>query len=169
MARQSYRRIRQKDKVSEDVLKVRSLIILLVIVVLVSVGLYFLTDTMIKKEANKNNEEVSTEINYDIATIGTMFNRIESEYYVLLYSNEEDGSDLNSVLDSYRSSDNYVKTYYVDLDNKFNSSVLGSELEKTPKSSEEVKVNGATLYKMVEGKVTECISGIEEITKKLES
>ena len=169
MARQSYRRIRQKDKVSEDVLKVRSLIILLVIVVLVSVGLYFLTDTMIKKEANKNNEEVSTEINYDIATIGTMFNRIESEYYVLLYSNEEDGSDLNSVLDSYRSSDNYVKTYYVDLDNKFNSSVLGTELEKTPKSSEEVKVNGATLYKIVEGKVTECISGIEEITKKLES
>lgn len=169
MARQSYRRIRQKDRVSEDVLKVKSLIILFVIVVLVSVGIYFLTDVMIKKETSNNKEEVNTEINYDIATVGTMFNRIESEYYVLLYSNKDDGNELNSVLDSYRSSDNYIKTYYVDLDNKFNNGVLGEELVKEPKNSEEVKVNGATLYKIVEGKVTECISGIDKIKEKLES
>ena len=169
MARQSYRRIRQKDRVSEDVLKVKTLIILLVIVILVSVGVYFLTDAMIKKESSTNQEEVNTEINYDVATIGTMFNRIESEYNVLLYSNEEDGSDLNSVLDSYRSSDNYIKTYYIDLDNKFNNSVLGDELVTLPKNSEEVKVNGATLYKIVNGKVTDCISGVDEIIKMLES
>lgn len=169
MVRQSYRRIRQKDKVSEDVLKVRNLVILLIIVILISIGVYFLTDTMIKREASNNNEEINTEINYDIATVGTMFNRIESEYYVLLYSNEEDGNELNSILDSYRSSDNYVKTYYVDLDNKFNSNVLGDKLEKKPKNSEDVKVNGATLYKIVDGKVTDCIDGIEKIVEKLES
>ena len=43
------------------------------------------------------------------------------------------------------------------------------DLVKEPKNSEEVKVNGATLYKIVEGKVTECISGIDKIKEKLES
>lgn len=168
MTRKSARRIRQGNKVSEDVLQVKTSIILFIIVVLVCVGIYFLTDTMIKKEANSNNKIKETTINYDIATVGTMFNRIESEYFVLLYSNKDDGSKLNNVLDTFRSSDNYVKTYYIDLDNKFNKDVLGDELVKEPKTSNEVKVKGATLYKIKDGKVIDCIIGEDEITKKLE-
>lgn len=161
------KRIRQSKTVSEDILKIRTLFIILVIVILVCVGIYFLTDTLIKRESSSNNVQNNVEISYDIATVGTMFNRIESEYFVLLYSNQDDGKDLNGVLDSYRSSDEYVKTYYVDLDNKFNSSVLGDTLEKEPKNSSEVKVNGATLYKIKDSKVIECISGVDEITNIL--
>ena len=105
---------------------------------------------------------------YDIATIGTMFNRIEDEYYVLLYSNKEDGTLLNSLLDSYRSKDEYVKTYYIDLDKKINSIALGDKLVKEPKNSNEVKVKGATLYKIKKAKVVECISSLEDIVKFLE-
>ena len=161
------KKVKQSKIVSEDVERVRNLIVLLVVVVLVCVGLFFLTEKMIEKETKLNEKEQVTEIDYDIATIGTMFNRSEKEYYVLLYSNNEDGSKLNSVLDSYRSSDNYIKTYYVDLDLKVNSSVLGDIYNKKPSNSNEVKVTGATLYKINNGKVIEAYNGVESIKEIL--
>ena len=161
------KKVKQSKIVSEDVERVRNLIVLLVVVVLVCVGLFFLTEKMIEKETKLNEKEQVTEIDYDIATIGTMFNRSEKEYYVLLYSNNEDGSKLNSVLDSYRSSDNYIKTYYVDLDLKVNSSVLGDIYNKKPSNSNEVKLTGATLYKINNGKVIEAYNGVESIKEIL--
>lgn len=155
--------LKQQKVVSEDVVQVKTLIILLLIVGVVCVGIYFLTDTMIKKESSKDNTTNEVKIDYDIATIGTMFNRIEDEYYVLMYSNEENGSDLNSVLDSYRSSDNYIKTYYIDLDKKINSIALKDKLVKNPTNSNEVSVNGPTLFKIKDGKAIKTIDGIDNI------
>ena len=109
------RKIKQSKLVSDDVVKVRNLFILLVSVVIICVGVFFLTEKMIAKENKENETKSDVKIDYDIATIGTMFNRIDEEYYVLIYSNEENGKDLNSVLDTYRSSDNYIKTYYITL------------------------------------------------------
>ena len=161
-------RIKQGKSISEDETKVKNLIIIFIIVLLASLGIYFLSESMIDKEKSKQNELKDVEIKYDVATIGTMFNRIEEEYYVLLYSNKDDGVELNSLLDSYRTKDEYVKTYYVDLDKKVNSNALGKKLVKEPKNSKEVMVKGATLYKIKDSKVIECISGVEEISKILE-
>lgn len=160
------KKLKQTKFENEDVAQIRNLIIIFIIVVLVCVGLYFLTDTMIKRENSNNTTTQEVEIDYDIATVGTMFNRIEDEYYVLMYSSEND-SKLDSVLNKYRSSDDYIKTYFIDLDKKVNSSVLGDKLVKEPKNSNEVKVKGATLYKIKNGSVVKCYSGIEEITNVL--
>lgn len=168
MTKKNSRRIKQGNVVSDDVVKVRTLIILLLVIILISVGIYFLTDVMIKKENANETKVEDVTISYDIATVGTMFNRVEEEYFVLLYSNEEDGSELNSVLDTYRSSDNYIKTYYIDLDNKFNNHVLGDKLVIEPKNSNEVMIKEATLYKIKKGIVIECISGVNKIIEKLE-
>ena len=161
------KKLKQGNMVSEDMIQIRTLIVLLVIVALICFGIYFLTENIIKKENNSNNVTDEVNINYDIASIGTMFNRIESEYYVLLYSNEEDGSKLNSILDTYRSSDNYIKTYYIDLDLKVNSSVLGDSYNERPNNSNEVKVTGATLYKFNNGKVVNAYNGVESIKEIL--
>lgn len=161
------KKLKQSKFENEDVTQIRNLIIIFIIVVLICVGVYFLTDNMIKRESNSDNTTQEVEIDYDVATIGTMFNRIEEEYYVLIYSSEEDGSNLDSVLAKYRSSDDYVKTYYIDLDKKVNNSVLGDKLVKEPKNSKEVKVIGATLYKIKNGSVIKCYSGVEEITSVL--
>lgn len=161
------KKIKQTKFENEDVAQIRNLIIIFVIVVLVCVGLYFLTDTMIKRESNNNdNTTQKVEIDYDIATVGTMFNRVENEYYVLMYSSEND-SKLDTVLNKYRSSDDYIKTYFIDLDKKINSTVVGDKLVKEPKNSKEVKVTGATLYKIKNGSVVKCYNGIDEITDVL--
>lgn len=156
-------KIKQSKLVSDDVVKVRNLLILLVAVVIICVGIFFLTEKMIEKESNETETKNNVEIDYDIATIGTMFNRIESEYYVLIYSSGDNGTDLDSTLDSYRSSDNYIKTYYIDLDLKLNSIAKGEELVKKPSNSNEVSVTGPTLYKIKDGKVTNCYDGIDNI------
>ena len=123
------KKLKQVKFENEDVAQIRNLIIIFIVVVLICVGVYFLTDNMIKRESNSNNTTQEVEIDYDIATIGTMFNRVEEEYYVLMYSSEDD-SKLDSVLNKYRSSDDYIKTYFVDLDKKVNSTVLGDKLFK---------------------------------------
>ena len=161
------KKVKETKIVNEDVTQVRNLIILLVIVVVVCTGMYFLTDAMIKKENTKEEETKEVEFNYDIASVGTMFNRPESEYYVLIYSSENDGSDYDSILNTYRSSDNYIKTYFIDLDKKINSHILTDKLNKKPKNSKEVSVKGATLYKIKDGKVTKCYSTLETITDAL--
>ena len=160
------KKLKQAKFENEDVAQIRNLIIIFVIVVLVCVGIYFLTDTMIKRENNSNNTTQEVEIDYDIATVGTMFNRVEEEYYVLIYSSEND-SKLDTVLNKYRSSDDYIKTYFIDLDKKVNSSILCDKLVKEPKNSKEVKVKGATLYKIKNGSVVKCYDGIEKITNVL--
>lgn len=160
-------KLKQKRIVNEDMTKVRNMFILLIIVVGIVIGLYFLTEYMLNKDSVKETK-TETVIDYDIATVGTMFNRIEDEYYVLIYSSKDNGSDLDSVLTTYRSSDNYIKTYYIDLDKKINSSILGEELNTKPNNSSEVKVNGPTLYRIVNGTVTNCYSGIDDIIGVLE-
>lgn len=167
MVNKNNNKIRQKKVLNEDMNLVRNIIILLIIVVGISLGIYFLTDNMIKKENKNKDTKTETKIDYDIATIGTMFNRIEDEYYVLIYSKENDGSNLDSVLATYRSSDNYIKTYYVDLDKKVNSFVLGEELNQKPSTSNEVKVKEATLYQINNGKVVKCYSGVDNIVNIL--
>ena len=159
--------LKQKKVINEDMTNIRNMLILLVIVIGVCVGLYFLTEYMINKDSNNTVTESETIIDYDIATIGTMFNRIEEEYYVLLYSSEDNGKDLDGILSTYRSSDDYIKTYYIDLDKKINEIAIDQETVRNPKSSNEVKVSGATLYKIKNGVVVNCYSGVEDITKVL--
>ena len=160
-------KIKETKIVNEDVTQIRNLIIMLIVVVAVCTGIYFLTDAMIKKENTKEEETKEVEIDYDIASVGTMFNRPESEYFVLIYSTENYLSKYSSLLNSYRSSDNYIKTYFIDLDKKINSHILTDTLNKKPTNSNEVSVTGATLYKIKDGKVTKCYSTLETITDAL--
>ena len=130
------RKIKQTKIVNEDIEQIKKLGILLIIVVVLCVGLFFLTEKLLDRKNTKTTEQ-NTEVkfNYDLATIGTMFNRPEEEYYVLIYSNKNEATLYESLLNKYRSSDNYVKTYFIDLDLKTNNHVLKESLNKKPKNS----------------------------------
>ena len=162
------RKIKQTKIVNEDIEQVKKLVILLGIVIMLCVGIYFLTEKLLsKKDTTDNKTNTEIKFNYDIATIGTIFNRPEEEYYVFLYSSEEDGSKYDSLLTKYRSSDEYIKTYYIDLDLKSNASALKETLNKKPTKSTEVSVKGATVYKIEKGKVTNCYDTLETIKEIL--
>ena len=159
-------KLKQKRIINEDMTYIRNMLIILIGVVVIVVGLYFMTDHLVNKDNNINNKE-ETKIDYDIATIGTMFNRYEDLYYVLIYSNSEFGNDLDEVLLNYRSSDDYIKTYYVDMDKKINSIASSDTTITNPSNSNEVKVSEPTLYKINNGKVVNCYKGVSEIENVL--
>ena len=77
------KKIKMNSVENEDVKLIKRLIIILVSVVIVVICFYYLTDKLVKPTTNNNN--VTTNIDYDVATVGTMFNRPYSNYFVLLY------------------------------------------------------------------------------------
>ena len=100
------KKIKQTKIVNDDVEQIKKLIILLVIVVVLCIGVYFLTEKLLsRKNTTDTNTNTEVKFNYDIATVGTMFNRPEEEYYVFIYSNEEDGN--NYIEDKIASSSFY--------------------------------------------------------------
>ena len=155
-------KLKQKRIINEDMSYIRNMIIILVVVVFIVIGLYFITERLVNKD-NNTIEKVDVKIDYDIATIGTMFNRIEDTYYVLIYSSSLYSNELDETLLDYRSSDNYIKTYYIDLDKKINSIASGDTTVKYPTNSNEVKVNEPVLYKISNNKVVSSYIGVSEI------
>ena len=163
------KKLKQAKFENEDVAQIRNLIIIFVIVVLVCVGLYFLTDTMIKRESNNNdNTTQKVEIDYDIATVGTMFNRIEEEYYVLMYDFDGDYAEKGiAIYNLYTQKEDSIKMYVVDLGRSFNSGYVVSD--KTQVNTNDVstlKVMNPTLIKVKAGKAVSVFAGAEEIKKQ---
>lgn len=79
---------------NEDDKTIKKFIILVIIVLLVAVGIYFLTKDVIKKDTTalsyrfykKTSTDVS--IDYTKCIVGNMLNKNESEYYVILYDSQ---------------------------------------------------------------------------------
>ena len=81
------KKVKETKIMSDDVVKVRNMLILLVGVVIVCVGLFFLTEKMIEKDTKTNDKTTEVEFDNDIATIGTMFNRNYDEYRKVIINN----------------------------------------------------------------------------------
>lgn len=150
---------------NDDVRLIRNLIIILVIVVLVAVGFYFLTDKFV--EPAKKEETPSVDINYDIATVGTMFNRPYDDYYVLLYDSESlEAAFYNTLYSRYNSADK-KKIYFVDLGLKENNSYVKDSSNKNLTSASDASFVGPTLVSIKNGKVIKFLETKEEIKSEL--
>ncbi len=150
---------------NEDVRLVRKLIIILIIVVIVAVGFFFLTNKIVDPV---KEEEVNAEINYDVATVGTMFNRPYKEYYVLLYdSTLAEATYYNTLYSQYKNA-NKVKIYYVDLSLKNNKEYVQKEANKKLTGVNDASFKGTTLVKIKNGKVTTYLDSKEKIRAELD-
>lgn len=160
----------KKDKVriekyeNDDVKLVKKLILILIIVVIVSVGFYFLTDKVVKKN---EVEPETVEINYDNATVGTILNRPYEEYMVLLYDSEKSEAAYYSTLLSKFTKGSDDKLYFVDLSLKGNKEYVKNESNKKFTKIEEAAFAGPTLLKIKNGKVVSFLDKKDEIKKAL--
>ena len=147
---------------NEELKLVKNLIVILLIVVLFSLGFYFLTDKVVIKEKINNQE---TEINYDKATVGTMLNRPYDEYLVLLFNSEEsEAAYYGTLLSNY---DGDKKIYFVDLSLKTNEAYVSEKSSGVFKDVKDAKFSGPTLLEISESKVKNFLETKEEIKKAL--
>lgn len=107
-------------------------------------------------------------ISYEDATIGTIFNRPDTEYYVVFDNFTENPNQyLTSILFRYSSIEDGLPIYRVDMSNGFNKKYSGEQGNPSAQKVEDVKINGVTLIKIVNGKNVKYIEGATNIENEL--
>lgn len=137
---------------SEDTKEIKNLIFIILGIVIIIAGLYFLT----ARSINRKNTLPEAEFDYTVCTVGTMFNRPYDEYYVFLYSSEdENSSKYNELVKAYTKKEDALKIYTVDLNTNLDSKYLSDKSNNNPTSPSEVKIKDSALIKIKNGKVSE--------------
>lgn len=156
---------------SEEQQEVIRFIIILVSIFAVVGIVYGVTKIFIKDEVKSTDDDiVAGTVNYDIVSVGTMFNRSEEEYYVALYKkSEKDAILYSSIINKYANEEKSLKVYFCDLENKFNEEYYVGNENSNPKAKTvaDVKFGDFTLVKISKGKIVKYVENIEDMKKEL--
>lgn len=172
------KKIKQEKKTNKDLLKakpelneeqqmIRKAIILFGVIVVIIVGVYFLSKLIVDKNETNNNVTEDVEIDYSITEVGTILNRPYKEYYVMVYNSTDPNASLYSSLITNYSKD--TKIYFCDLDNGLNKEFISGNKtgNKNAKSVSEFSFGEITLLKIKNGKVVDYIEDVTSISKIL--
>ena len=156
---------------NEDDKTIKRFIIILIIVLAITVGIYFLTKYAVKKDttssADSKSSSTDVSIDYTKCIVGNMLNKNESEYYVILYdSNDSNKSTYTDMVTNYAKEDKHLAVYTVDLSNKLNTKYY--TVDKTNPISDNVndlKFGDITVIKVKDGKITNAYESVKDIKK----
>ena len=148
--------------------EIKKTIIIIVVAVVLLVGTYFLTTLILESDNNDDERITENTIQYDEILAGESFNQSEDDYYVIYYDSTDEYSTISSLISSYQLNNTDTKLYSVDLANGMNKKyITDGDVVTTNASS--LKVKDTTLLKFKNGKVTDTITDITEITNFLNS
>jgi|GEM_PF-1354366 len=149
-------------------------------VVLIVVIMYFFTRAFITKDLfNKKVDDMAiTEgvINYDTTIIGQIFDKVEKEYYAIIYDASSDKAVYYSTLitlyqRNMTDNEKANRIYFADLSNEvFNKPYYTDNEEEINVNTTDLskfKVGDLTLLKIKNGKITKVIQTDEEFAKEL--
>lgn len=126
----------------------------------------------IKLGNSDKKETKEATIQYEEIIAGSILNRQQDEYYVLAFSfTDTESSYYLSLKDSYKQNTDALPVYIVDLDKGFNQILIPKENEEykeNPENIKELKINGPTILKVKNSKVTSRVEGEDKFTEELE-
>lgn len=161
------------DKYETDEAKeVKRFIIILFSIIIVVLIVYGVTKLLSKdNESDKTDYFTSGEIDYDIVTAGTLFNRNEKEYYVIVYDGENSQAiHYSAIVNKYMNKEESLKVYFCDLSNELNKShYVGKDgnSNKDATKTSELAFKDLTLIKIKNGKIVKYIEGLDTIKSEL--
>ena len=150
---------------------VRNFIIIFVVVLLIAVGIYFFTKLVVNKEEGKAKEEetAAVEIDNSVAIVGTMLNKVEKNYYVIIYKSDDTNAyEYSSIKTSYDKTKDKLPMYTVDLANKLNEKFY--DKENTNYSSDNIndlRFGDITLLEIKDKKIVKSYDSVDKIKKVL--
>ena len=140
--------------------------IAMVLGILIFIVLFYLLTLYITNkhtEKDKTDDKTTTEatISYDDISLGTSLSMSDSEYLVIYYdkSNEELVNNYTSLINDYKSKENSLKIYTVDMSNPLNKTDTTKDVNTTPLSEDELVIKGPTLIKVSDKAVLQYIEG----------
>ena len=168
------KRIKKEKYQTEEQLEIKRFIRILIILIVLVLGVYLFTRLFVTKDLlNKEKEQETITpgvINYDVTTIGAMFNKAEKEYYVIMY----DSKDLNAIyysglISTYKRNKAALKIYFADLNSEFNKKYINKEeININTEDLTQFKVGNLALLKIKNNKVIKALSNEEDVSKELE-
>lgn len=163
---------RERNKVVEKTTKDEAVIVLKNIIgILVFLGLAYLCVLGMSKlglfeKGYTAPEKKDVTIDTDYITIGSVFNRKDSTYYVI-FDNYSDSYIKDGYIDSLLNEKTDMKVYKVDMGANENKKFASEDENKNAKNASELKIKGITLIRIKNGKIDKYISGSDAIEEFL--
>ena len=141
-----------KKKVVEEELKVENFIKIIIGVIAVFALFYAITYFITNK--NKNNADTNENIQYKKIIVGSILNRSEDDYYVLVSASSDTSvSVYESLITKYTSKESHLRFYTVDLSDPFNSNYVGEESNLNVENISDIKFSETTLLHVKNNKI----------------
>lgn len=151
---------KEEKVVQNDEINVRVGVISVVIMIVVFVGFYFLTDYLLSKRPS-DNTPVEQE-NPNVITFNKLLEQKETEYYVLaILENDKDNTSKYKQFVA-----DLPKVYYIDMSNSFNKNYMAEETVVV-ESVKDIRISDTVLFHIKSGKIEGHYVGYEGITKYL--
>lgn len=166
------RKIKKEKFVSDEQAAVQKFVFILIGIIVILLIVYGVAKIFDDKKKDTSSSDVTAgKINYDKVSIGTMLNRSDSEYYVMIYDGENSNAVLYSaIISKYQNTEKSLKIYYCDLGNKLNSKYKvsdGNSSNPSAKSIGELSLGDLTLIKVKNGKIDKYIEDFTAIKSEL--
>lgn len=170
MKKSTYKNVKMRDNNFRG--QVFNIIKMLLIVLIIFGVFYLFTLYLVRESDSDSNDSTVSDnanISYEEILVGNSFD-MSGEYLVLYYDHSEDEleSKFTNLISEYKSKENSLSVYIVDMDNALNTKYISDDSNTSPKSVSELKIKGSTLIKFNNGNVIDYIEGEENITSYLE-
>jgi hypothetical protein len=136
--------------------------------------MYLITYVIVNKGLlSKGYEKPVTEtavIDYETSTIGTVFTKADTEYYVLFdyfTSVSKKSSYLDGMLSIYNDREDSLQVYKVDLNKSINEKYISDTANIKVQKASDLKIKGVTLIKIKDGKNVLYLDDIDRIADEL--
>ena len=151
---------------NESSFSIKNLFIILAIMATIFVGFYFITEYVLENKTDSREIQESV-IQRDKIIFGQLFNRSESEYYVIAYRDDSKAKSLyDKYITDYKKKENHLKVYEINLNESFNKDFIAAT-ENIVNDVENFKVSDETLLKIKDKKVEVHKTGSNEINAYL--
>ena len=172
MANRRQRRSMGKSLSVREEQEIKNLILTIFIIALVFGLMYLFTAVILKRGLlSKGYTKVAAEtpvVDYETATIGTVFDKYEEEYYVVFDEfSKKPNKYLDSILDAYNNDEEALRVYKVDMSYGINDQYKSTKSNKKASKSEDLRINGATLMKIKDGKNVLYLDDLDKIASEL--
>ena len=164
--------LKEKEYVSDEASEIKRFAIILISIIVIIVIIYFVSNVLVKKKdtATSSNNVTPGEIDYNTVSVGTILNREEDEYYVLVYDQNDSKSSIYATYGAlYTNYNNKLKVYYCDLGNEINKSYVAIDGNSNPKAKNvtDFKFGEITLLKIKNKKINKYLEDADAIKKEL--
>lgn len=152
---------------TEEQKEIKKFIIIVISLIVLIIGVYLFTTFVVNKDDSKKTI-TQGKVQYDNIILGTLLNKSDDEYYVLVF----DSTDINNTyivnLASIYVSSNKLPLYTADLSLSFNKPFIADQSLYNKDNVEGLKVKGTTLIKVKDGSIVKFIEDTDLIIREFE-